>query len=379
MQKELAQPDRMSWLRLWHVPGVGTATFHHLLRCFGSPFEALRAPVVRLRQCGVSEEVARAIAGSDPDCIDADLRWLEAADHHLLCFDEARYPPRLREIASPPPILFVCGDWRTLHRPQIAIVGSRNASRGGADFAAELAAHLADRGLTITSGLAQGIDGNAHRGCLRAGGSTVAVMGTAPDRIYPSAHRPLAAQIPGSGALVTEFAIGTPLRPENFPQRNRIISGLSLGVVVVEAAQASGSLITARLALEQGREVYAVPGAVRNPLARGCHALIRQGAKLVETVDDILEELPAELLFSCVAKATSGETVETPAASDELSEEQMLTLKAMGYDPISMDDLIDRTGLTASGVSSILLRLELTGKVAAQPGGLFVRVGPETG
>jgi DNA processing protein len=204
-------------------------------------------------------------------------------------------------------------------------------------------------------------------------------MGSSPDRIYPAVHRRLATEIVRCGALVTEFAIGAPMRPENFPRRNRIISGLALGVVVVEAAQASGSLITARLALEQGREVFAVPGSVRNPLTRGCHALIRDGAKLVETVADVLEELPASTWFSCDRIATPGDRESRDDANVELSPEQMVTLQAMGFDAVSADELVSRTGLTASGVSSILLTLELAGKVASQPGGLFIRVGPETG
>jgi DNA processing protein len=379
MQMDIALRDRESWLRLWRVPGVGPATFHQLLRLFPSPAEVLRAPPSLLRQLGLSPELVTGIAGSSTSEIEADLRWLDHPDHHLICLDDPVYPPLLREISTPPPLLFVHGDVAALARPQVAIVGSRNASRGAAELAFELAAGLAAHGLVVTSGLAHGIDAQSHRGCLGAGQPTIAVMGSSPDRVYPAVHRRLAQEIVRCGALVTEFAIGAPMRPENFPRRNRIISGLALGVVVVEAAQASGSLITARLALEQGREVFAVPGSVRNPLTRGSHALIRDGAKLVETVADVIEELPASTWFSCDRIATPGDRESRDGANVELSTEQMVTLQAMGFDAVSADELVSRTGLTASGVSSILLTLELAGKVASQPGGLFIRVGPETG
>ncbi|MFO1434931.1 MAG: DNA-processing protein DprA [Gammaproteobacteria bacterium] len=320
-----------------------------------------------------------AIRSVDAASIAPDLAWLNAPNRWLVCLDDMRYPPQLREIAAAPPLLFVEGDLQCLRQPQVAIVGSRNDSRSGTEFDFELAHELASRGIVVTSGLAHGIDAQAHRGCLAAGRSTVAVMGAGAENIYPRAHRELAAEIVSNGALVTEFSIDSDLRPENFPRRNRIISGLSLGVVVVEAAQASGSLITARLALEQGREVFAVPGSIRNPLVRGCHELIKQGAKLTESADDVLEEFPQSLLATCNnARDPKPDAEQTRSHPGELAAEQALTLRSMGYDPVSIDTLVRRTGLTASALSSILLELEINGRVAPHAGGMFTRMGAET-
>jgi DNA processing protein len=265
--------------------------------------------------------------------------------------------------------LYVHGNVAALHTPQLAIVGSRNPSAGGQETAHAFAAHLASVGLTITSGLALGIDAASHAGALDSSGTTVAVMGTGLDRVYPARHRELAHEIvSGGGALVAEFPVGTGPRPENFPRRNRIISGLSLGTLVVEAAPRSGSLTTARHAVEQGREVFAIPGSIHNPLARGCHALIRQGAKLVETAADVLEELG---VFIEHAPQTSSPL---PAASpDTPSSEQSQLLDYMGFDIITIDQLVARSGLTAAAVSSMLLILELDGRVVSQAGGRYVR------
>jgi len=377
MHKDDASADRESWLLLWRVPGIGPAAFLSLLKTFGSPRAALQASVAQLREAGLGHDLARAVRSADTSSIAADMRWLAGPSRRIITCVDSDFPSRLREIAVPPPLLFVEGDSGALSRPQLAIVGSRRPSRPGRELAAEFAAAVAERGIVVTSGLAQGVDAEAHRGCLAGGCPTIAVMGTGPDVIYPRAHSDLAAAIRAHGALVTEFSPGAPVRPENFPRRNRIISGLSLGVLVIEAAALSGSLITARHAMEQGREVFAVPGSIHNPLARGCHWLIRQGAKLVESVDDILEELPP--VVNAIARRTcdnAGTGAALPRA-DEFDGEQSLMLEAMAFDPVSVDALVDRTGLTANVVSSILLELELRGSVAPHPGGLYVRLGRE--
>ena len=267
-------------------------------------------------------------------------------------------------------MLFVRGDPAWLARPQLAMVGSRNPSAGGRRLAEDFAVSLSRAGLIVTSGLALGIDAASHLGALRGGGGTLAVAGTGPDRIYPARHRDLAQAIVERGAMVSEFAPGTPALPGNFPRRNRIISGLSLGVLVVEAACQSGSLITARLAAEQGREVFALPGSVHNPLARGCHHLIRQGAKLVEDIPDILEELgPLAAVSPC--RSASGDTEGKPDGTLPADQQQLLT--TLGFEPVSIDELVTRSGLTADRVSSMLMSMELQGCVTSS-GGRYCRV-----
>jgi DNA processing protein len=313
---------------------------------------------------------AARVALREPDwtAIDADLAWAERDGNRILSLASPEYPARLREIPDPPPLLFVHGDAGCLDTLQLAIVGSRNPTPGGRDTARAFAEHLAGAGLTITSGLALGIDTACHEGALAAGGRTLAVMGTGLDRVYPARNRGLAHAIAAAGGvLVTEFPLGTPPQPENFPRRNRIISGLSLGTLVVEAALRSGSLTTARHAVEQGREVFAIPGSIHNPLTRGCHALIRQGAKLVETAQDILEELPYE------AVDQSSDRPESGTESGALSVEHAQLLDYMGFDDISVDQLAARSGLTAAAVSSMLLILELEGRVISRAGGRYVR------
>ena len=287
-----------------------------------------------------------------------------------MLLDQAGYPALLAQIADPPVVLLMEGDARLVDAPQLAIVGSRNASPTGRETAFALAGALAECGVTVTSGLAEGVDGAAHRGALAGNGTTVAVLGTGPDRVYPRQHLGLAGQIRKRGLLLSEQPVGAPPRSFNFPRRNRIISGLSLGVLVVEASTQSGSLITARLAGEQGREVFAVPGSINNPLARGCHALLRDGAKLVETVTDILEELPALWTGTGARPATAPEPPATGRATDPV-------LASLGDDPASVDLLVARTGLTVAEVSTMLLKLQLDGLVTALPGGLFARHGPQ--
>lgn len=301
----------------------------------------------------------------------ADLAWLKGApDRHAVLLDQAGYPPLLAQIADPPVLLLMEGDARLLDAPQLAIVGSRNASFAGREVAFALAKALAGCGVAITSGLAEGIDGAAHRGALSGSGTTIAVLGTGPDRVYPRQHLGLADQIRQRGLLVSEQPVGAPPRSTNFPRRNRIISGLSLGVLVVEASTQSGSLITARLAAEQGREVFAVPGSINNPLARGCHSLLRDGAKLVETVTDILEELPALRTAIDVRPTVAADPPCAGGTTDTV-------LASLGDDPASLDLLVARTGLTVAEVSTMLLVLQLDGLVTALPGGLFARHGPQ--
>ncbi len=358
-------------MALLRAPGIGPARFARLLEHFGSAaavFAADRAALARLELPAAALDYLRS-----PDWrpVERDLAWLEQPGNHLLRLDEARYPPLLRQIPYPPPLLFVHGDPDCLRRPQLAIVGTRNPTPLGRETAQRFATHLAEAGLAITSGLALGIDAAAHQGALAsADGHTVAVMGTSLDRVYPAKHRELAHAIAERGALVSELPIGTAALAENFPRRNRLISGLALGVLVVEAATRSGSLITARLAAEQGREVFAIPGSIHNPLAKGCHALIRQGAKLVETATDILEELGA------LAAVGSGEIepLGAPSATVELDVEYQQLLAAMSDESIGVDILVERCGLTAEVVSSMLLILELEGYVAAIPGGLYCRL-----
>lgn len=356
------------WLALYRTPGIGPATLQRLLERFGDPVTALSVSEPQLQGLGLSAATLKSLRAPDWKAVDGDLAWREGPGNHLLSQDDPAYPALLAEIPDPPPLLFVHGNPQVLSLPQLAVVGSRNPTPTGQRAARDFAAYLAGAGLAITSGLALGVDGAAHEGALKAQGVTIAVTGTGPDRVYPARHRDLAHAIAERGALVTEFPPGTPPLAENFPRRNRIISGLSVGTLVVEAALRSGSLITARCALEQGREVFAIPGSIHNPLARGCHALIRQGAKLVETGADIAEELGA--LCGALAEEPG---VGTPEAPGELSSEYHQLLDSMGYDPISVDELVSACGLTAKEVSSMLLLLELQDYVASSAGGRYVR------
>jgi DNA processing protein len=310
-------------------------------------------------------------AGTQSELLARHARWLEHPAHHFIPRDSPRYPSLLAVLSDAPAGLLVRGDPDALSLPQLAIVGSRNPTQAGHDIARRFARHLAQSGLVITSGLAIGIDAAAHRGALEGGGKTVAVCGTGLDIDYPRANAGLSEEIASGGALVSEFPLGTPAGRSNFPRRNRIISGLSLGTLVVEAAVRSGSLITARLAAEQGREVFAIPGSIHNPLARGCHKLIRDGAQLVETVDDIFAEL-RPLAAACtplLAKTSESTAVLAPA----LDKGYEILLDALGFEPASVDVLIARTGLKADEVASMLLILELEARIDACPGGFYAR------
>jgi DNA processing protein len=368
-----------AWLTLIRVPGVGPRTLSRLYAHLGDPVRILTAPVAELRAAGAREEAAASIAAATEDlAVEADLSWAGSDDAHILTRDDPRYPPRLAEVADAPAVLYLRGDPAVLADPQLAVVGSRNPTPAGRETTRELARHLAGCGITITSGLAAGVDGAAHEGALEAG-RTVAVLGTGPDRVYPAAHRDLARRIAESGALVSEFPPGSDVRAENFPRRNRVISALSLGTLVTEAALKSGSLITARYAMEQGREVFAIPGSIHNPMARGCHALIRQGAKLVETAADVLEELAPQLRAFLTPAPAGLAPSGAPRADAALDGDYRRLLEAMGYDPVAPDELIRRTGLPAQAVSSMLLLLELQGYVSSHPGGRFCRSAAASG
>lgn len=363
--------ERACWLALHRAPGIGSIGFGRLLKEYGSPAAVLAAPE---KATDLSNETRHYLRQPDWGAVEQDLKWLEQPERYLLTLADPGYPPLLREIPDPPPVLFIHGDPSLLSLPQLAIVGSRNPSPTGAETAAQFATYLASSGLVITSGLALGIDAAAHEGALAAKAPTIAVAGTGLDRVYPARHRALAHAIAKGGALVSEFPIGTPPLPQNFPRRNRLISGLSLGILVVEAALQSGSLITARLGAEQGREVFAIPGSIHNPLARGCHRLIREGAKLVETAQDIWEELGP--LVGSMADLQPQEKHKKIEESSRDPEYQIL-LDCLGYDPLPIDILVERCGLTAEAVSSMLLMLELQGRITALPGGRYLRCGKE--
>lgn len=356
------------------LPRVGPAAYARFVARFGAPEAVFAAGEDGWRAAGLGSEWVARLRAPPWRQVDEDLRWLEAPERHLLLQGQPDYPALLAQIVDPPPLLFVTGDPAALHTPAIAIVGSRRPTPEGQRTAFDFARTLARSGLTIVSGLAIGIDATAHEGALAGDGLTVAVCGAGPDRIYPARHTALARRMLAEGALVTEFPPGTPPLPANFPRRNRILSGLTHGVLVVEAAERSGSLITARLAADQGREVFAVPGSIRNPLARGCHRLLRQGAVLVETASEVLAELPALGRQLDVVPASSPPSPGVPDVDPALPAPSQRTLQAMGFEPVSVDVLVARTALTVDALSSILLELELQGHVLAIPGGLYSRV-----
>lgn len=356
---------------MWRVKGVGAKTYLMLLEVFCCASAVFDASIDSLKKSGVSELTANNIKNFDWTAIGPDEAWLKKEDCHLMCWQDDDYPALLREILDPPPVLFIRGERAMLGSLQIAMVGTRKPSPLAVTTARAFAKHLADVGLTVTSGLALGVDKAAHEGALASTGHTIAVAATGLDRVYPASHRDLAGEVIKHGALVSEFPIGTQPKPGYFPRRNRIISGLSLGVLVVEAAIKSGSLVTARHAMEQGREVFAIPGSIHNPLAKGCHCLIRQGAKLVETADDVLEELGP---LAVVASPGGDEPVsDSPLSEIALEEDYQRLLEKMAFDPISIDALIVETSFTAEEISSMLLVLELQGLVSSVPGGLFYR------
>jgi DNA processing protein len=348
-----------SWIDLSLVPGLGPQTYRTLLTAFGLPDKIRSASRAQLARV-VSEAIAGRILEDGREArVAATLQWAEQPGRSLVTLADPDYPQQLLQIPDPPVLLYVTGDMRLLGAASLAIVGSRNATQQGVTNAERFARALSEAGLAIVSGLALGIDAAAHRGGLAGGGSTIAVLGCGADVVYPLGNEPLFAQVAENGAIVSEFPLGAPPSRENFPRRNRLISGLSRGCLVVEAALASGSLITARLASEQGREVFAIPGSIHSPLSKGCHALIKQGAKLVESAQDVLEELGFKPGSSSIHNSSG-----VPSG----------LLLHMGYDPCTIDTLIQRTGLTAEVISAMLLTLELEGKVSSLPGGVYQRI-----
>ena len=350
-----------SWLRLTLIPGIGGETQRKLLAAFGLPEGVFSAGRSALRGVIGDKTVDLLLDTDNEASVAAAIEWSRCENQHIITLADPDYPQSLLEIPDPPTVLYVRGRLELLNRPTLAIVGSRNPTPQGIQNAENFASAFAEAGLVIASGLALGIDAAAHRGTLSAGGDTIAFIGTGIDRIYPARNRELALEIGAKGTIVSEFPIGTPVSAANFPRRNRLISGIARGVLVVEAATESGSLITARLAGDQGREVFAIPGSIHSPQSRGCHKLIRQGAKLVETAQDVLEEL-------CWTSASPKED----AGAEESPPNELLSL--MGYDPCGLDELAGRSGLTADSLSVMLLHLELDGRVASLPGGRYQRL-----
>lgn len=347
-----------AWLRLEHTPGVGRVSVDRLLEHFPTAqaiFDAslaqLCAHVSRNKALALTSPLPRAAAAA----VEAALTWAAQPGHHILFRKDGRYPEQLLELPDPPVLLYCIGNTALLTRRALAIVGSRNATQQGVANARAFGQALSEAGVTIVSGLAAGIDAAAHEGGLRGVGSTVAIIGTGADRIYPARNRELAHAIAQHGCIVSEYSLGTPPLSDNFPRRNRLISGIATGVLVVEAARESGSLITARMAIEQGRDVFAVPGSIHSPLAKGCHYLIKEGAKLAECAADVLEELQP------------GPLTDVAAADDPL-------LAAMGFDPVDCDTLAVLPGMSVAALATRLLHLELAGRVQRLPGGLFQRV-----
>ena len=347
---------------------MGSKTF---LKCldYCSPEQLFTESRDILHKLGLRDKSIDAIKKPNWEIIDQDLAWLAQPDNHILLFSDPDYPTQLKEIPDPPPILFARGDIDLIHFPQIAIVGSRNPSSSGIQIATDFSISLSQAGFTITSGLALGIDATSHRGALSVQGKTIAVTGTGLDRVYPAAHKQLATDIISNGVLISEFPPGTTAQANHFPRRNRIISGLCIGLLVVEAAKKSGSLITARMALEQNREVFAIPGSINNPLARGCNSLIREGAKLVETTQDILEELAH--LFQPASKPTPTPEINTLPALDT---EQQTLLNFIQFSPTSIDQMVTESGFSVENIASHLLMLEIQGYISPVNGGNYTRI-----
>ncbi|MBT8103520.1 MAG: DNA-processing protein DprA [Gammaproteobacteria bacterium] len=357
-----------AWLILAQAE-LRVAELHGLLSRFGDVETIVAQKARDLVDAGLSDDKSSAILSPDDEELSRSLRWLENDAHHLVTFGHDSYPELLTQIPGRPLLLYVNGSIDALHLPSIAIVGSRNPTRGGLRNSLEFARYLARQGFSIVSGLAEGIDTAAHRGALDAGGGTVAFLGHGIDRVYPTANRDLAHAIVKSGALVSEYPLDARPLPWRFPERNRLISGLCLGTLVIEAARRSGSLITARLAAEQGREVFALPGSIHNPLARGCHELIRQGAKLVETAGDIINEL-APLTGHMRQKAEGPVLAKAPPDDNDNDYDELRAI--LSHDPMSIDEMEIQSGLTIDQLSSMLLILELHGEVESLSGGRYI-------
>ncbi|MES2500455.1 MAG: DNA-processing protein DprA [Pseudomonadota bacterium] len=362
----MQESDVALWLSLHFITGLGNAGICQLLAKFGSPEAIFSAKSHQLREV-VDESVAQKILGGvNVELIQPTLDWLQKDNAHLVTLADETYPQNLLEITNPPALLYAIGDLRWLNHPSIAMVGSRSSTPQGEKNAEDFAASLCNDGLCVVSGMALGIDAAAHRGALKANGATIAVVGTGLDIVYPARHRDLAHKIAERGLILSEFSLGTPSKAQNFPRRNRIISGLSLGCLVVEANVESGSLITARMALEQGREVFAIPGSIHSPVAKGCHQLIKQGAKLVENTKDILEELKVFL-----------PSISPLGLMDEIGgnpSEPNVVLACMGFEPIDFETILIVSGLTTEVLSAMLMVMELEGKITTLGGGKYQRL-----
>ncbi len=360
-------PGLASWLQLCLTPGLGAAAIRGLLRQFGLPHAVLEQKRSALAAYATPAALQALDSEAVRGAVERALEWASKPRHFVITLGDERYPRPLLEIGDPPPLLYAVGRPELMRGACLAIVGSRNASAQGESNAESFARAFSESGLTIVSGLALGIDAAAHRGGLAAPGSTIAVLGTGIDVVYPRRNAALAAEIAARGLLVGELPLGTPAAAYNFPRRNRLISGLSRGCLVVEAALASGSLITARAAADQGREVLAVPGSIHSPLHKGCHALIKAGAKLVESAEDVLAELGG--FHASASASTTAPRSHAPQAAAEAG-----LLAHMGHDPVDVDSLCSLAGMSVEQVSSELLRLELDGRVTALPGGLYQRL-----
>ena len=361
--------DIKAWLTVSLAPGIGTVKFHRLLKNIGLPEQIIKAPTQELRKNGLDEKAVSFLRSPPGEKIELNIAWAQAPNHTIRTLLCRQYPDMLKEIKDAPPLLYIKGDEKLLKEPQIAVVGSRQPTPGGQANAKKFSHDIVRAGLLINSGMASGIDAIAQEVALSSG-TTVAVIATGPDKIYPAKNKPLAEHIAKQGVLVSEFPVGTEPVKANFPRRNRIISALSLGVVVIEADLRSGALITARLAAEQGKDVFAVPGSINNPKTRGCHRLIQQGAKLVEKAEDILLELQPQLKrYIQVSKAT----VEKNNVQTKLSDVSLRVLESMGYDPIDVDTLSERCGLPVQTVSATLLALEIESYVG-ETNGIYTRL-----
>ena len=376
-QIEISPVDLHQWLTLNQTPGLGNAAFCQLLAKFGSPEGIFNAKLSQLREV-VEDDIAQKISkGVAIDAIAPTLKWLEKDNAHIVTFADSTYPQKLLEISNPPAVLYAIGNLHWLNHPTIAMVGSRSATPQGEKNAEEFAKSLCEQGLCVVSGMALGIDGAAHRGALKANGATIAVVGTGLDIVYPARHRDLAHNIAERGLILSEFPLGTPSKAQNFPRRNRLISGLSLGCLVVEANIDSGSLITARLATEQGREVFAIPGSIHSPVTKGCHQLIKQGAKLVESVQDILEEINWTAIVNSLPSKNSLPSISPSGLLVDLSANSLqanTVLDLMGFDPVNFERIRTNSGLTTEVLSSMLMLLELENKITSLAGGNYQRL-----
>ncbi|PTN09434.1 DNA-processing protein DprA [Nitrosomonas aestuarii] len=360
------EADIESWLQLCLIKGVGDESIRRLLVAFGAPAAVLTAPVAALERI-VGKSIAKHLKfGADPDRINVTIDWLRDPTNSIITLADSDYPSQLLNISDPPPLLYLKGRRELLNAPALAVVGSRNATPQGLSNAEAFAESISNAGICIISGMALGIDTAAHQGGLRGASASIAVVGTGLDIVYPARNHQLAHKLAKKGALISELPLGMPAIGRNFPRRNRIISGMSQGCLVVEAALRSGSLITARQALEQGREVLAIPGSIHSPLSKGCHALIKEGAKLVESTQDVLDELN----YSAAQKNPST----TEPVDNELSNENTRLLMCLGHDVVDVDTLCVRSGLTVESVSAMLLTLELDGQIASLPGGCYQKI-----